>query len=69
MRAVGTYGGIGARFAGESYRLRIILWDAQSAQSVWNVVTDSYSNDDARTDAEQLAELVASELKADGFVD
>ena len=50
------------------YQLLVRLWDADSGQQLWQMTTKSFSNDDMRTDIALLAESIADELYAKGFV-
>jgi len=68
IRRAAAWGSIAAYNAGGKYQLRLSLWDAESAELVWSMDTQSFSNDSAVKDSELLAEMTIKELRAKGLV-
>ena len=68
LRRAAAWGSIAAYNTGGKYQLRLSLWDAESAELVWSMDTQSFSNDSAVKDSELLAEMTIKELRAKGLV-
>ncbi len=68
LRSAGAWGGLAAYNAAGKYKVRLNLWDAETAELQWTADTQSFTNEDVRQDAEKLAEFTRNELKAKGIL-
>ncbi len=50
------------------YKLRLVLWDAESGAKLWSMDTESFSNGNRELDARRLGEIAGEELKKQGLL-
>jgi hypothetical protein len=68
LRSAGAWGGLAAYNKAGKYKVRLNLWDAETAELQWTADTQSFTNEDVRQDAEKLAEFTRDELAAQGLL-
>jgi hypothetical protein len=69
LRRVGAYGGVAVASQSGKYKLRLSLWDAETAELQWSMDTASFSNANLKKDATSLAERTRVELIKAGLIE